>query len=218
MGVNMYMPEKDKELFDILNSDHVNTISRVLWDSRKIPVEGKGFFSHKNLDGIDHEVFREELIKATEKMKEIKYYTPDIEDIHIGYECQTRWSDEVGVNGTEWKDLIISDTIGFHKWQLPVLRTPYLTREQIESEGWRFQHQGGLNGDIEGKFLFIKDVKGEIHQTSYGMSDRISFYLVFGKELKIVKQYDSHVKETVFKGSCPSINEFRTICKLLKIS
>src|SRR6187431_1971729 len=78
------------------------------------------------------------------------YFTPQIEDIRVGYECEIcpnlgyddRWIPTVGkceeIPGNGVKscnldeltyDCLIDGHIG--------IRVPYLTKEQIEAEGWK---------------------------------------------------------------------------------
>jgi hypothetical protein len=59
-------------------------------------------------------------------MENDKYFTPDIEDLRVGYECDLLGS-----------KIVIEDR---HDLDLSFdhpLRTPYLTKEQIEAEGWK---------------------------------------------------------------------------------
>lgn len=141
-------------------------------------------------------------------MKE-KYYTPEIEDIKVGYEFERIIDDDNS------DDVWIKDIIKFeHGWlELPEdynerIRVPYLTKEQIEAEGWEFKSQ--LCSDEDCK----------------------DFEITYGKELNeitvyfsILQNYNSHIwtwsskdgTSTLYRGECKSVNEFRTICKWLKI-
>ena len=76
---------------------------------------------------------------------ENKYYTPDIEDIRVGYECEI-------FNPANTDPFILGhyydswDKITIHRVNMydvgrKEFRTPYLTKEQIEAEGWI--HIGG---------------------------------------------------------------------------
>lgn len=135
-----------------------------------------------------------------------KYYTPAIEDIHVGYECETR--QESG----EWKKLTVTTSIGFHKWQLPTLRTPYLTKEQIEAEGWIFEPPvDGIKLASRPDFILKKN--DTLTYNLYIRDKRISIELY----TKRTGVWEMSSWVTIYSGSCPSINEFRTICKLLNI-
>ena len=90
---------------------------------------------------------------------ENKYFTPDVKDFHIGYECEINTS-----NG--WKsgkfpeilelnsELDEFDKNSFMKAAHAILRVPYLTKEQIEAEGWK---ENILNNNEQALLLFSKN-------------------------------------------------------------
>lgn len=133
-------------------------------------------------------------------MENNKYYVPDIEDIHIGYECE-RIIRIIGEFDTEihwdWFKWILTDENDVKQAIIHIhaLRTPYLTKGQIEAEGWEFKDDNNhyyISGDHGGYILELEDKH----------------------IIKIIDLFDS---EPIFYGKCPSINEFRYICKLLNI-
>lgn len=139
-------------------------------------------------------------------MKENKYYTPNIEDIRIGYECEVLVSPTI--NSVDWSPLskIIDKEdlnrvlIVYDRNNLSV-RTSYLTKEEIEAEGW--------------KLVSIEGWIDCLHKKS--VLSNCSYYLwLESNELEIRKDFID-LESTVYKGKCPSINEFRYICKLLGI-
>jgi len=144
-------------------------------------------------------------------MKNEKYYTPNIEDIRVGYECEIcpnlgyddEWIKVIGkckeVLGNGVKDCnlaeltydcLIDSHIG--------IRTSYLTKEQIEKEDWLFK-------------------------VSYGDAERFSkanyniFYYYKDCMLSVIMTKETKEDISIFGGKCNSINEFRWICKLLNI-
>jgi len=138
---------------------------------------------------------------------ENKYFTPDIEDIRIGYECELFLPIKDWFKPEKWKRFKISkngyNRIGPYGGDLSELdevcnlvslyqaRTPYLTKEQIEAEGW-----------IDGK----KD-NYKLLASTVTYDDRI--------------EYPLHIMKgdmTIFYGDCKDINTFRYILKLLKIT
>lgn len=138
-----------------------------------------------------------------------EYYTPEISDLKIGYECEicTNYGYESFNEGEEkWEKVIIGYKIpggyndelcdiihGLDDGYQPV-RVKYLTREQIEKEGWK----------IEPCFITkLKFTKDKICLDYYPHAHKLEIYL--WKETKL------------FDGVCPSINEFRTIINLLNI-
>ena len=140
---------------------------------------------------------------------EDKYFTPDISDIYIGYElewkCQIREQDwEVTICDSDLIS-IIYDQYEHADYEEPFneqFRVSYLTKEQIEAEGWEFikHHAGTEHCDFEkDKYSLAVDFnfRGNIHLRIYeGEQDNEFNY---------------------FSGKCKDINTFRKICKLLEI-
>jgi hypothetical protein len=142
-----------------------------------------------------------------------KYFIPAIEDIHHGYECEMLLPahDEQGevtdYDILEWRpiryisgicvqdnDMLMDDLEGSIKTK--EIRTPYLTREQIELEGW----EPFLNGYKKDRWTLLH---GTIKYT-----ERTQKYLCIATTTG---------ERIFFRGDCPSINELRQICKLLNI-
>ena len=131
---------------------------------------------------------------------ENKYFTPDIEDFCIGYECEIR-------TPTRWKSgkfpeilELNSELDEFGKDSLmkaahAILRVPYLTKEQIEAEGWTKEKSYFIKNNI---YLFFEDKSLEIDSGNPFSWEAID-------------------SEILFKGKCKDINTFRKICKLLEI-
>lgn len=139
---------------------------------------------------------------------ENKYFTPDIEDIRVGYELQYHnWSmDEAGVkelNFNKWETTILTEgnVKTFMEYGIRGgVRVPYLTKEQIEAEGWE--------PDV---IQFKKEIDSDSYY-SLTLADR---------DITISKVYMngwSWVWKPFYSGECKDINTFRTICKLLKIN
>ena len=133
---------------------------------------------------------------------ENKYFTPDITDIYVGYELE--WKSQI--RKQDWKitvcdtDLIsiIYDEYEHADIEEPFnqqFRVPYLTKEQIEAEGWTKE-----------KSYFIKN----------------NIYLFFEDKFLVIDSgnpfsWEAIDSEILFKGKCKDINTFRKICKLLEI-
>ena len=124
------------------------------------------------------------------------YYIPNIEDLHIGYCCEFYLKLEDIKEGF-WINTILQGVDGavkeYHSKNL--YRTPYLTKEKIEKEGWE---NGEVTANKKGYFFFCRLERNILTITTVGTA--------------------ACPEEILFKGRCPSINEFRTICKLLKIN
>lgn len=155
--------------------------------------------------------------------KELKYYTPDIEDIHLGYELEVEELEKADNNPDDidskwWKKVIIDTTVdedilefcgnsitGIKNRDMVYVRntfrTPYLTKEQIEAEGWKVEWNDGNDG-IE----YVYYCKGEWKLSySTGWEEKVN-------EIVLIKGVPLY-----YRGECKSINELRTICKLLNI-
>lgn len=134
----------------------------------------------------------------------MEYYTPSIEDIRVGYEYERYIPDTeekyekltLKLNNLEQIQFLMN--CYNQGLQDGWIRVPYLTKEQIEAEGWVEVFEG----------VYSKTV-GEFH-----------YYLDFSNGLtKITRIKDLRKDKTfvLFQGSCPSINELRYISKLVGI-
>tara|TARA_R110000868_G_scaffold14426_4_gene67227 strand:+ start:34535 stop:34927 length:393 start_codon:yes stop_codon:yes gene_type:complete len=129
---------------------------------------------------------------------ENKYFTPDIEDIHVGYECEIlkeAWEpfkfnveDIIPVFAMVNSKTIVSDKI----------RVSYLTKEQIEAEGWEQRGKGNVGGVVYGYYN-----KNDSSICAWGDSTKIE-----------IQEREGNI---LFYGECKDINTFRKICKLLAI-
>lgn len=129
-------------------------------------------------------------------MENDKYFTPDIEDFHVGYECEIlkeNWEhfifnveEIIPVFARVNSKTIVSDKI----------RVPYLTKEQIEAEGWKLDSSPDSN-----EMHFIKKIKKSRH------------YLEFYPNTTEVIINKINTESLPFK--CKDINTFRKIIKLL---
>ena len=147
-----------------------------------------------------------------------KYFVPDVEDIRVGYECEVQDVIESiffdGIITTKysesWKPLIITKQYFTYYLELIAtghLRTLYLTKEQIEAEEWKADTYGpSADGPsfIKNEFYCQMLLPNSTYELNSG--------LTFSPNLVIRTR--SYI---VFLGECKSINEFRYICKLLKI-
>lgn len=133
---------------------------------------------------------------------ENKYFTPDIEDIRVGYECEK----EDSIKGYEpytfdlkgVRDAIQDEISDYREaW----FRTPYLTKEQIEAEGWRCIHWREYLWEKGNKTIhFFNGQKEDNDDSTY-----LSIFTIHNSS------------KVLFEGECKDINTFRYICKLLNI-
>jgi hypothetical protein len=118
-----------------------------------------------------------------------QYFTPDISDLYIGYECEIFHE---GIN--EWIKHTIDENSVVHLMFLHP-RTPSLTKEQIEAEGWKESETPEFFDRIGNDRWFIN------------WEPKFNWINIGDNE----SQYE-------YSGACPSINEFRKICKWLGIT
>lgn len=150
---------------------------------------------------------------------ENKYFKPSIEDIKIGYELEFHnfSMDELGIselNYDRWDSTILNK--GHVKTFMEYgvgngVRVSFLTKEQIEAEGWNFTHQYNSTLDFETKDIRNADTSGGF--LHYDISTHI---------LEIITKDGGYNSDgpnisRKYKGLCKCINQFRTILKLLNI-
>lgn len=126
-------------------------------------------------------------------MENKKYYTPEISELFIGYECEALSDDFVF--GFDWRPYRVSDLNEKLSQQfLKLLRTPYLSKEDIIDLGW--EHKQYVK-DSKLVYNFVKEdwyLEFWVGQIPY---------IEIGRE-----NYD-----TGFAGNCKSKNE---LLKLMK--
>lgn len=169
---------------------------------------------------------------STEIPKNNDYFHPKIEDIHVGYECEVLPINE----SYGWLKGKLQFRKGYEDkgnphslynlhpfWYItqkregdygPItilvqtmeqIRTPYLTFDKIMEEGWFLM--GADNTDYRHYWF----VKGRYRLRYLPMMPyNISCYLQI-----VCEGNDNFEFNTVFKGKCNCINDFRTILKLL---
>lgn len=143
---------------------------------------------------------------------ENNYFTPDIEDIRLGYECEVFTHKEIEkFDKGEWKPYTVRpniiDVILSLEDLSEVIRVPYLTKEQIEAEGWEKMKPFIISVGLEYNYIpFEKKIEDMEYRLDYNYDSnklRISYGFGFG--------------QVMFEGKCKDINTFRYICKLLNI-
>jgi hypothetical protein len=129
-------------------------------------------------------------------METSKYFTPDIEDIRVGYECEfAGW-----MEGHKPSFTVGQGNITSVLRDIKVLRVPYLTPEQIEAEGW-IPHWS------------FKDTVFDKGRYRISLLDKVKRIWWISE-----KDIEYGYSNRIYAGLIPSINEFRTINKLLKIN
>jgi len=142
-----------------------------------------------------------------------KYYTPDISELYVGYECEigTSW----GFSKGKFPEVLTYDTLtGFaiqkatdlmDVFRAGSLRTKYLDQSDIESCGWIKDWDENSNYSDCYKLLTKSDINGQ--------SDDEWVLWQYDKIVSI----SNELSNRCFDGECKSINELRKIMKWLNI-
>ena len=148
-----------------------------------------------------------------------KYFTPDIEDICIGYEYEqlvTPLSESLDKGEEEWMKCKFPDPFTIDRILLlyerkEQLRVPYLTKEQIEAEGWTYKTRS-TDLWFERKEIFLREDGNHLEniKLQYGLHD-------YRLKISFVYVGDSEESTNAYLGECKDINTFRLIQKLLGI-
>ena len=82
-------------------------------------------------------------------MSEKKYYTPSIEEFHVGFEY------EISYDGETYQSKVVDDSDELHRIKTAIeslwVRVKHLDREDIESLGWAFFQKDHFGHD---EFVF----------------------------------------------------------------
>jgi hypothetical protein len=122
-----------------------------------------------------------------------EYFIPEIEDIYVGYECELQ--DEKNWNHFKFYRKYDFEIDLERRIFNQTIRVLYLTKKQIEAEGWISQSETGF---------FTKD-KYELYYNQQWNNDK-EF------SLQILDQ-----PNFLYQGECKDINTFRKLIKLLSI-
>lgn len=183
-----------------MNRDLIEAICLAMYGEYGYPPSG---ITQPGIQKIHCPQLLDELLKYAKKQaeeEEKKYFIPRSEDFVVPYTCES-WK-EFG-----WFDHIYySQTAFINDKGAKRLRTPYLTKEQIEKEGWKYEPSIGL-------VIAHKFTKGDYILNWFWNDKKIFIY----KMKKLWPGSVNYELEPLYKGICPSINEFRTIMKLLNI-
>lgn len=127
-----------------------------------------------------------------------KYYTPKLDELFVGYEYEDKRL--LRNNKEKWIKEILPKGISFTYLEYLVkynlIRTPYLTKEQLINEGWE------LIAEPFNSWTFKKGLY--IIQYLYNVQ---GLYINIQEEEGLVQ---------IYRGFCKSINEFRKLIKWLK--
>jgi len=136
----------------------------------------------------------------------LKYFQPEISDIRVGYECEvesnSKWR-HITVTAIDSEENSIGTDNGSYWLTAQNLRVPYLTKEQIEAEGWKsdgihyFKNESAINTK-----LYISPIIRSANKKFF---------------INIYRVTNTNQLTNLFSGECKDINTFRYITKLLGI-
>lgn len=131
----------------------------------------------------------------------MEYFTPTIKELHVGYQCEVLNPDE-----NLWEDFVVTKDycLGvLSQWiEFKELRTPFLTKENIEKE---------FDVEVEKRFWYGKywDVFNDSSKHNYTVKYRFE-----NQHMEISRDDESDI---VFDGYVRCVNEFKTLLKLLRV-
>lgn len=142
------------------------------------------------------------------------YYTPKIEDFHIGFECEFKnqmQSNEWEKQICDWSLLLIAlDEDGYNTEEFPdIFRIKVLDQQDCEELGW--EHIGY-------QWYNLKVVPGKLGYWAYvrlrleGDNSFIKAYRYDPKNM----QEDIQEKDYLFKGTIRNKSELKQVMKLVK--
>lgn len=129
---------------------------------------------------------------------ENKYYTPTIEEFHVGFECEfyCKVGDPGDICKYIKKELSFTDYVYIVNDNDWVIRVKYLDREDIESLGWVYNPKG------HDHYRFKK--YSLMHYTENNIENGITIFK------------DGHLGY-IFKGSIKNKSELKVLLKQLRI-
>lgn len=144
---------------------------------------------------------------STRIVEDNKYYTPSIEEFHVGFRYESG-NKAVKGTSTEWTKSIIEEP-----WEIESLfeevRVKYLDQEDIEELGWEYSGKTQHSW-----FYLVKTIQ------PYNLTYR-SFKLSYNYESHRLMiwayEYDnfSPEEETLFLGECKNYNQLQDLMKMI---
>ena len=151
-------------------------------------------------------------------MEDNKYYTPEIEEFHVGFEYE--WKGRV-----DWKKTAVDDDDGdiqnpFDNFnygiQTQTIRVKHLDRSDIESLGWEYNHKMARE---EHNYEPIDCWEISIDTTE----NKEKYYTLFIYKEKLYVEHHEYqnsvgrTEEGLFKGTIKNKSELKRLLKQLEI-
>jgi len=158
------------------------------------------------------------------------YFIPKIEDLKENYQFEYQeYDEELDIFKDNWIKTNFDSREGLghdltYQFQSENVRCEFLTKEQIESEGWALQEE----------FPYVHSI-GLIKNLTYrGTNHTVFLYYNYSSKWLLItiqsvidniysikyttEKTDININgNTLYAGTCLDINTFRYICKLLEI-
>lgn len=149
-------------------------------------------------------------------MTDKKYYTPTIEEFHVGFEYQEMMANAHGKEVWHLKsiskllDIESLSSMIYAKW----IRVKHLDREDIESLGWINHNDRGMQENYGDRFGVISDrgKKSYILNIWYTKQE-----FNYGVRVHISFKNQPYVAEDIFHGYLKNKSELKKIMKQLGI-
>lgn len=153
---------------------------------------------------------------------ETKYYTPTIEEFHVGFEFQRKEEHRLHIRNEfpktnkwtlkKWDENQIR--IGKLRCEINEgnIRVKELDQEDLESLGWKMTKN--FNYEIQFQFI-INDYK--FYDCSYDFEDKILLIEEFIQEKLVANTINNYNSYTLFKGEIKNKSELKRIMKQLQI-
>lgn len=149
---------------------------------------------------------------------ENKYFIPEKEDLRIGYECEMFVFNTIKEESF-WKKHVLTPftlRIGIEDETKSYIRTPYLSQEQLEAEGWNLTDIP-FDDDLKDEDVFKKAFEKVISENLW-----YTLELMENHQIQIQKRYYinqvSQIWKVVFEGECKCINQLKQIFKQIHIT
>ena len=150
-----------------------------------------------------------------------KFYTPELEEFHVGFRYEGRYAKYANINFDEGKCTVgewsewTPTQYGNLDWNLYTeQRVKYLDREDIEELGWLYDGRTTeLWFTIPDTFVQPFNLLYRAFKLSYNINDNRC--MIIGYEWATYK--DSNEGETLFFGRIKNYNELKTLMKQIEI-
>jgi hypothetical protein len=167
---------------------------------------------------------------SSKQEEESKYFIPDISDLHIGYECEiyAQCTSKM-IRKVEWHSVKVSyspemsEYVGILQCKKLIkthhIRVPYLTKEQIQAEGWTeyiIEYKRDINLENM-NYVFFNEKLNYMLCWFFNRNQIALLVKDPSKALDTNGNIINYNDTPRYTGECKDINTLRKIIKLLEI-